>query len=65
MLNQPSSTITAATIAGMGMTMLWELLYQFTAVDWRPALVSGSVVFVSSLFGYLKKENVYTMEKKE
>ena len=62
-MNKPSSTITAATLAGLGMTMLWELVMQFsTTVDWRPTLVAGSVTFVSALVGYFKKENVLQLK---
>lgn len=64
-MNKPSSTITAATLAGLAMTMFWELVMQFSTMDWRPTLVAGSVTFVSALVGYLKKETVYTMTPKE
>jgi|15BtaG_2_1085339.scaffolds.fasta_scaffold26907_2 hypothetical protein len=57
-MNQPSSTITAAALAGMGMTLLFELLIQFDVLQPRATLVAASVTFVSALAGYLKKENV-------
>ena len=58
-MNKPSSTITAATLAGMGMTVGWELVMQFNLIGpVRPALIAGSVAFVSALFGYYKKEKV-------
>ena len=57
-MNRPSSTITAATIAGMGMSFLWELIATFTTVELSPGLVAASVVFVSALVGYFKYENV-------
>ena len=57
-LNKPSSTITAATLAGMGVALLWELVATFTDVTLSAGLVSASTVFVSAAFGYFKKENV-------
>lgn len=58
-MNKPSSTITAAALAGMGMTLLWELVMQFNLIGpVRPALIAGSVAFVVSVVGYFKKENV-------
>ncbi len=58
-MNKPSSTITAATLAGMGMTMFWEVVMQFNIMGpVRPALIAGSVALVSALVGYFKKENV-------
>jgi len=59
----PSSTITAATIAGMGMTVVWELVSQFTSIEVTPSLISASTVFVSALAGYLKKENVLIVKE--
>ena len=58
-MKQPSSTITAATLAGMGMTLLWELVMQFNLMGpVRPSLIAGSVAFVIAAVGYKKKENV-------
>lgn len=57
-MNKPSSTITAATLAGMGAALLWELLATFTNIEPTAGLIAGSTVFISSLFGYLKKEKV-------
>jgi len=57
-MNRPSSTITAATLAGMGMTVVWGLVGTFTDVTPTATLISGSTVFVSSLVGFLKKEKV-------
>ncbi len=58
-MNKPSSTITAATLAGMGTTMFWEVIMQFNFMGpVRPALIAGSVTLISGLVGYLKKENV-------
>lgn len=58
-MNRPSSTITAAALAGMGMTLLWEMVMQFNLIGpVRPALIAGSVAFVSAMIGYYKTENV-------
>lgn len=62
-MNQPSSTITAAALYGMGMTVLWELVMQFNLIGpVRPALIAGSVTLVSAVMGYLKKENVLSLK---
>ena len=63
-MNAPSSTITAAALAGMGMTVIWGLLSSFTEIKADPMLISGSVAFVSSLVGYFKVENVLPLKKK-
>ena len=57
-MNKPSSTITAATLAGMGTALMWELIATFGDVTLTAGLISASTVFVSSLVGYLKKETV-------
>lgn len=57
-MNKPSSTITAATLAGMGAALLWELVATFTEIEPSAGLISASTVFVSALVGYLKKESV-------
>jgi len=57
-MKQPSSTITAATLAGAGVSFGWELVSQFTSVDIRPSLIAVSVTFAIALVGYLKRENV-------
>ncbi len=57
-MNKPSSTITAAGLAGMGMTLFWEMFQQFSTMDVRASLVAVSVAFVTALVGYAKKENV-------
>ena len=63
-MNRPSSTITAATLAGLGMTFFWELVMQFNLIDnVRPALIAASVTFVSAGFGYFKKENVLPLKE--
>ena len=57
-MNKPSSTITFAALAGSAVTVIWGLVSTFTDIVVDPVLVSSSVVFASSLAGYLKKENV-------
>jgi hypothetical protein len=62
-MNRPSSTITAATLAGMGTALVWELLVTFTDVSLSAGLIAASTVFVSSAVGYWKKENVLGTSK--
>jgi len=57
-MSKPSSTITAAALAGMGMTVVWGLVETFTTIDPTAMLVSGSTAFIAALVGYFKKENV-------
>lgn len=57
-MNKPSSTITAATLAGMFVTVVWQLVATFTDVQPTPGLISGSTVFASALVGYFKREKV-------
>lgn len=58
-MNQPSSTITAAFLAGMGMSLAWLIASEFFGIQASEAVVSLSVTFVSSLVGYFKPETVY------
>jgi hypothetical protein len=58
-MNRPSSTITAATLAGMAVGLFW-LVYNWLALG-PPApepLVSASATFASAVVGYLTPENV-------
>ena len=57
-MNRPSSTITAATLAGMGVTLSWEVYATFTAITLSPGVVAASTVFISAVAGYFKKEKV-------
>ncbi len=57
-MNKPSSTITAATLTGLGISVLWELVATFTTVTLSPGLIAASVAFGSGIVGYYKKENV-------
>jgi len=63
MVSRPSSTITAATLAGMGIAIVWELVATFSGYSPTPGLIAGSTVFVSSLVGFFKKENVLPVKK--
>lgn len=63
-MNQPSSTITAAFLAGMGMSLAWLIASEFFQIKASEALVSLSVTFVSTLVGYFKKETVYDLASK-
>lgn len=55
---RPSSTITAATLAAGGMTVVWGLVETFTTIEPSAMLVSGSTAFAAMLVGYLKKEKI-------
>ncbi len=56
---QPGSKVTASTLAGMGMSLLWEMVMQFDLMaDPRPTLVAGSVTFVMAAVAYMKTETV-------
>jgi len=56
--SRPSSTITAAALAGLGSSFAWEIIATFTEVTLSPGLIVASSVFVSTLVGYLKREKV-------
>lgn len=57
-MNRPSSTITAATIAGMSAAVVWELVATFSTVEPTAGLVSGSTALAAALAGYFKPEKV-------
>lgn len=57
-MNRPSSTITAATIAGMGASVAWELVATFSSVDPTAGLIAGSTALAAAAAGYFKKEKV-------
>ena len=61
-LGRPSSTITAAGLAGMGMSIAWGTINEFTPVEISPGYIALTVTFVSSLVGYMKRENVLKPE---
>jgi len=62
MLSKPSSTITAATLAGMGVAIAWQILATFMEVTLEPGLVAGSATFVSALVGYFTVEKVLPLK---
>jgi len=57
-MNKPSSTITAATLTGLGVALLWQLIAAFSTIDVGAGVISASTIFAASLVGYFKKENV-------
>ena len=61
-MNKPSSTITAATLAGAGMTFMWGMVNSFTTFTVDAVTVAASVTLASALVGYFKKENVLPLK---
>jgi len=61
-VKKPSSTITAASLAGLGMSLMWGTVNEFTDIQISAGYVSLSVTFVSGLVGYLKKERVLPLK---
>lgn len=57
-MNKPSSTITAATLVGTGITAVWALVDNFTEISVSATVVSTTSLFGMALAGYLKKEKV-------
>lgn len=64
-MNQPSSTITAAFLAGTTTSLLWALWSWLGTAVPPPEVVSLSTTLVASLVGYLKPERVYEFTKRE
>jgi len=62
-MNKPSSTITAATLAGMGITAAWALVDNFTALSVSATVVSTTSLFGMSAAGYFKRENVLPIKR--
>lgn len=62
-MNKPSSTITAATLVGMGITAVWALVDNFSAITVSATVVSTTSLFGMSVAGYCKKENVLPLRK--
>ena len=58
MLSKPSSTIQAASITGLTMTLLWVVIPEFTDVKLSAEFVSATTALVMAIAGYFKKENV-------
>lgn len=63
-MNRPSSTISAAAIAGMATAFVWEMIDTFTQIEPSLGAVATSTALVSAVFGYFKKENVLAVGKK-
>lgn len=61
-MKRPSSTITAAGLAGLAMSLVWGTINEFTSVTISAGYISMSTAFVSALVGYLKRENVLKPE---
>jgi len=57
-MNQPSSTITAAALAGLVTSLGWLIASEFFGIAASEALVALSVTVASSVVGYFKTENV-------
>lgn len=57
-LTAPSSTIKAATLAGLLVAVFWGTINEFTDIQVSAQYVSLTVTVVSGLVGYFKKENV-------
>lgn len=63
-MNKPSSTITAATLAGFAVSFIWEMIDTFTDIEPSLGAVATSVALAAGLVGYFKKENVLPIVKK-
>ena len=62
-MNQPSSTITFATLAGLATAFVWEMIDTFTDIEPSLGAVATSVALVAGVVGYFKKENVLPIAK--
>lgn len=60
-----STTITWASLAGLGSTFFWGMIDTFTEVEPSATLVSGSTAFFAALVGKLVTEKRYDMKLKE
>ena len=56
-----STTITWATIAGLGAAFIWEMIDTFTDIEPSLGAVGVSVSLVSGIVGKLVKEKRYKM----
>ena len=61
-MNKPSSTITAASLAGSAAAVAWEVVATFTEFSPTAGLIAGSVVVVSGTVGYFKTEKVLPLK---
>ncbi len=62
-MNQPSSTITAATLVGLAISFLWEMIDTFTTIEPSLGAVATSVALGAGLAGYFKRENVLPLKR--
>lgn len=62
-MNRPSSTITFATITGLAVSFIWEMVDTFTDIEPSLGAVCTSVALASAFVGYFKKENVLPIVK--
>lgn len=63
-LSKPSTTITAATLAMSGATLLTEIALQ-AGFELRPTLAAAFVTFCGGAFGYFVRENVLPIDRGE
>ena len=62
-MNKPSSTIQAASLAGIGASVGWELIATFSAISPTAGLIAGSTALAAAAAGYFKKETVLPLAK--
>lgn len=55
-MEKPNAKVTAGGLAGIGITLFWEMVVQFSTFEPRATLVATSVTFVTSLVAYYKRE---------
>ena len=55
---RPSSTIQAASITGMGMSLLWLLIPEFTDYVVPAPIVAAATALAMAVSGYFTKEKV-------
>ena len=60
-MDAPSTTITWATLAGMVVAFIWEMIDTFTDIEPSLGAVGVSVSLVAGLVGKFKKETRYKM----
>ena len=64
-MKPPSTTITWATLAGFGASIVWGLVDTFTDFEPSLGLVGASVSLAAGVVGKLVKEKRYTMTLNE
>lgn len=63
-MNAPSTTITWATLAGMGAAVCWELVATFTEYEPTAGLIGGSTALFAGVVGKFVKEKRYIMSER-